>query len=129
MYWAWVHRDWSATTRTVGFAAAVGGALVGAWLGFNATTGVLALVTTIVGAAAGANLTLLALDIAWDRSAHDRVADTVASPQPAVLERGGPVADVAERFPLGYETKGPAPAGPFACWRRPGRATFDKRRS
>jgi pimeloyl-ACP methyl ester carboxylesterase len=88
MYWAWVHRDWSATTRTVGFSAAVSGALVGAWLGFNATTGVLALVTTIVGAAAGSNLTLLALDIAWDRSARDRVADTVASPQPAFSSAG-----------------------------------------
>ena len=88
MYWAWVHRDWSATTRTVGFSAAVSGALVGAWLGFNATTGVLALVTTIVGAAAGANLTLLALDIAWDRSAHDRVADPVASPEPAFSSAG-----------------------------------------
>ena len=43
------------------------GALVGAWLGFNATDGLLALITTIVGAAVGANLTLLALDIAWDR--------------------------------------------------------------
>jgi|KBSMisStaDraftv2_1062788.scaffolds.fasta_scaffold19490_2 pimeloyl-ACP methyl ester carboxylesterase len=83
MYWAWVHRDWSVTTKTVGFSAAVSGALVGAWLGFNAASGMLALVTTIVGAAAGGNLTLLALDIAWDRSAHDRVAETVASPQPA----------------------------------------------
>ena len=52
------------------------GALVGAWLGFNATTGLLALVTTIVGAAAGANLTLIALDIARERSARDRSAAT-----------------------------------------------------
>jgi pimeloyl-ACP methyl ester carboxylesterase len=80
IYWAWVHREWSATTRTVGFAAAVGGALVGGWLGFNATTGMLALVTTIVGAAVGGNLTLLALDIAWDRSVRDRVADPTAVP-------------------------------------------------
>jgi pimeloyl-ACP methyl ester carboxylesterase len=80
MYWAWVQRDWSATTRTVGFSAAVGGALVGGWLGFNATTGMLALLTTIVGAAAGGNLTLLALDIAWDRSARDRLAEATAQP-------------------------------------------------
>ncbi len=80
IYWAWVRRDWSATTRAVGFAAAVGGALVGAWLGFNATTGMLALLTTIAGAAAGGNLTVLALDIAWDRSAHDRFAETTAQP-------------------------------------------------
>jgi pimeloyl-ACP methyl ester carboxylesterase len=80
IYWAWVHRDWSATAKTVGFAAAVGGALVGAWLGFNSTTGLLALLTTVVGAAAGGNLTVLALDIAEDRSARDRVAETTAPP-------------------------------------------------
>jgi pimeloyl-ACP methyl ester carboxylesterase len=80
IYWAWVHREWSATTRAVGFAAAVGGALVGAWLGFNATTGLAALLTTMVGAAAGGNLTVLALDIAWDRSARDRLAETGAAP-------------------------------------------------
>jgi hypothetical protein len=38
----------------------------------------LALVTTIVGAAVGANLTLLALDIAWDRQGRDRLAPTNA---------------------------------------------------
>jgi hypothetical protein len=80
IYWAWVHRDRSAKTRTVGFSAAMGGALVGGWLGFNATTGMLALVTTIVGAAVGGNLTLLALDIAWDRSVRDRLAETTAVP-------------------------------------------------
>ena len=47
---------------------------MGGWLGFNATSGLLALITTIVGAAAGANLALLALDIAWDRSARPRTA-------------------------------------------------------
>jgi len=65
---SWVNRDWSAKTKATGFAAAAGGALVGAWLGFNATTGLLALITTIVGAAVGANLTLIALDIAWPGS-------------------------------------------------------------
>ena len=79
IYFAWVNRDWSATTKTTGFAAAVGGALVGAWLGFHATTDLLALVTAIVGAAVGANLTLVLLDIAWDRQAHDRFATTDAT--------------------------------------------------
>jgi hypothetical protein len=87
IYLAWVQRDWSATTRTVGFAAAVGGALIGGWLGFNATTGFAALLTTIAGAAAGANLTLLALDIAWDRSAHD-LAAVEASHRPASTRTG-----------------------------------------
>ena len=50
IYWAWVNRDWSAKTRIAGLAAAAGGALVGAWLGFNVTEGLLAVVTTIAGA-------------------------------------------------------------------------------
>jgi pimeloyl-ACP methyl ester carboxylesterase len=74
VYFGWVQRDWSAATKATGFVAAVGGALVAGWLGFSAADGLLALVTTIVGAAAGANLTLLVLDIAWDRQARDRHA-------------------------------------------------------
>jgi pimeloyl-ACP methyl ester carboxylesterase len=78
IYLAWMNRDWSAKTKSMGFAAAAGGALVGAWLGFNAAEGLLALITTIVGAAVGANLTLLALDIAWDRQERDRFVETSA---------------------------------------------------
>jgi RND superfamily putative drug exporter len=76
IYLAWVNRDWSARTKSLGLAAAAGGALVGAWLGFHAGEGLLALITTIVGAAVGGNLTVLALDIAWDRQARDRFAAT-----------------------------------------------------
>jgi hypothetical protein len=74
-YFAWVHRDWSATTKATGFAAAAGGALVGAWLGFNATEGLVALVTTIVGAVVGATLLLIILDISRARSER-RLADS-----------------------------------------------------
>jgi pimeloyl-ACP methyl ester carboxylesterase len=74
VYFAWVNRDWSANTKATGFAAVSGGALIGAWLGFNAMDGLFALVTTIAGAVAGANLTLLALDIAWDWQVRDRFA-------------------------------------------------------
>jgi pimeloyl-ACP methyl ester carboxylesterase len=74
VYFAWVNRDWSARTKATGFAAAAGGALVGAWLGFNATEGIFSPLTAIVGAAVAANLTLLALDIAWDRQVRDRFA-------------------------------------------------------
>jgi pimeloyl-ACP methyl ester carboxylesterase len=74
IYFAWVNRDWSARTKITGFAAAIAGALVGARLGFNATEGLLAVVTTIVGAVAGGNLALLALDIAWDWQGRDRFA-------------------------------------------------------
>src|SRR5438093_3206224 len=73
-YLSWVHRGWAAKTEATGFAAAVGGALVGAWLGFHATEGLLALITAIVGAAVGGNVTLLGLDIAWDLQVRDRFA-------------------------------------------------------
>ena len=43
IYWAWVHRDWSVRSKGVGLAAAAVGALVGAWLGFQAMDGLLAL--------------------------------------------------------------------------------------
>ena len=82
IYWAWVNRDWATKTKAAGFVAAAGGALVGAWLGFHATEGLLAVFTTIAGAAVGANLTLIILDIAWDRRARDRFAET--APKEAV---------------------------------------------
>ena len=69
-----MQRDWNAATRLTGFAAAAGGALAGAWLGFNAVEGLAALLTAIVGAAVGANLSVLLLDIAWDRQRRDRTA-------------------------------------------------------
>ena len=72
IYWAWVHRDWSTKIKNAGLASAMGGALVGAWVGFTSTTDLLALITTIVGAAIAANLALIVLDIRWDRSARDR---------------------------------------------------------
>jgi len=73
---AWVSRDWSATTKATGLAAAAGGALVGAWLGFHATHDLFALITAIAGAAAGANLILLALDISSARQVRDRLVGT-----------------------------------------------------
>ncbi len=77
VYLAWVHRDDPAQTSTWGFAAAMGGALVGAWLGFRAGTDLLALITAIVGAAAGSNLAVILLDIAEARR-------RVPAPGPAV---------------------------------------------
>jgi hypothetical protein len=81
IYLAWVNRDWNAKTKATGFAAGAGSALVGAWLGFNVTSaafGLLAPLLAILGATIGANLILLALDIAWDRQARDRFAATNA---------------------------------------------------
>lgn len=79
-YLAWVDRDRPAGDNTIGLAGATAGALVGAWLGFHATAGLLAVITTIVGAAVGANLTLLLLDIVRDRS----VAELAEPSQPAL---------------------------------------------
>ena len=74
IYWAWVHSDWSSATKTVGLVAAMGGALVGAWLGFNATEGLLALITVIAGAAVGANLALIVLGMTWEWRIGSRLA-------------------------------------------------------
>ena len=67
IYLAWVRRDRPASTKSSGFAAAMGGALVGAWLGFLAGTDLLGLITAIVGAAAGSNLAVIVFDIIEDR--------------------------------------------------------------
>jgi pimeloyl-ACP methyl ester carboxylesterase len=72
IYLAWVNRDWSTKTKTTGFAAEISGALIGAWLGFNATSGLPAIATAIIGAAVAANLILLALDITWNHSNRSR---------------------------------------------------------
>lgn len=66
-YFSWVDGDRPTMARRLGLSGATASALVGAWLGFHATSGLLAVVTTIVGAAVGANVVLLALDIARDR--------------------------------------------------------------
>jgi len=63
VYLAWVRRDRPADSTWIGLAAAAAGALIGAWLGFHAATDLLALVTAIAGAVAGANLTLILLDM------------------------------------------------------------------
>lgn len=75
VYLAWTNRDWSTGTKATGFAAAAGGALVGAWLGLDVTSagfGLFAPLLAIVGAVVGANTTVVALDVAWDLQARER---------------------------------------------------------
>jgi hypothetical protein len=79
IYFPWWNRDRSAPTRATGLAAAMGGALVGASIGFNATAGLLALITAIVGSAVGANLLVILLDIA-----EARRGDRLPRPTPTV---------------------------------------------
>jgi zinc transporter ZupT len=64
IYYAWFDRARPAATRRAGLALAVVGALAGAWLGFACAESPFAVLTTIAGAAAGANLALIARDIA-----------------------------------------------------------------
>jgi pimeloyl-ACP methyl ester carboxylesterase len=79
IYLAWVHRDWTAQSKGLGLAASVAGALVGGWLGFHATGGLMALMTAILGAVAGGNLVLILLDMVRAGSADDRVASGTAA--------------------------------------------------
>ena len=77
LYLAWTHRDRGRATKIAGLVAASAGALLGGWLGYTATSGLLALLTTIIGAVAAGNLALIALDL-W----HERSAPTAAATTP-----------------------------------------------
>jgi pimeloyl-ACP methyl ester carboxylesterase len=93
VYWAWVHRDWSAGCKSAGVAVALGGALIGAWLGFHASNDLLALITAIAGAISGANLALIALDMMRARSASGRTeVEPAAGPPHPTLEPPVPAA-------------------------------------
>jgi len=72
-YWAWVNPDRQERATTIGVSVAATGALIGGLLGFNATAGLMAVITTIVGAAVGANLGLIALDVAKIREGTETV--------------------------------------------------------
>jgi pimeloyl-ACP methyl ester carboxylesterase len=63
IYLGWVTRGLAGAAKPVGFWAALGAALVGAWLGSNATESLFAVLTAIIGAVAAANLALISLDI------------------------------------------------------------------
>jgi pimeloyl-ACP methyl ester carboxylesterase len=81
IFWAWVHRDWTREAKRFEVVAAIGAALLGAWLGFHSATGLLALITAIVGAGVAANLTLIMRDISRERTVRDHVAlDASARP-------------------------------------------------
>ncbi|GAA4712456.1 alpha/beta hydrolase [Phytohabitans rumicis] len=62
-YLAWVRPERTRVARRLGLVAAFAGALLGAVLGFGAAADLMSLLTTIVGAAAVANLALLVLDL------------------------------------------------------------------
>jgi uncharacterized membrane protein YdfJ with MMPL/SSD domain/pimeloyl-ACP methyl ester carboxylesterase len=73
-----VHLAWAnGRTKLTGFALAMAGALGGAWLGLQTASDLVALLTAIFGATAGANLALIVLDMSRDRRGREHV---VASP-------------------------------------------------
>jgi pimeloyl-ACP methyl ester carboxylesterase len=79
LYLAWTHRDWDRATKSLGLLAATAGALLGGWLGFTATSGLFAIVTTTIGAAAGGNLALIAVSVFRERSARGHGNDPAAT--------------------------------------------------
>ena len=79
LYLAWTHRDWDRATKSLGLLAAIAGALLGGWLGFTAASGLFALVTTTIGAAAGGNLALIAVSLVRERSARGHGNDPAAT--------------------------------------------------
>jgi hypothetical protein len=82
LYLAWTHRDWDRATKSLGLLAAIAGALLGGWLGFTAVSGLFAIVTTTIGAAAGGNLALIAVSLFRERSARAAMATTPPQPTP-----------------------------------------------
>ena len=80
VYAGWVRTDTPKAMRAKGIGAAGVGAVVGAVLGFNVTSGGIALITTIIGAAVVSNLSLLVLDIWTERAASRGTAAPVVDP-------------------------------------------------
>src|SRR5450755_3288659 len=77
VYAGWVCTDTPKAMRAKGIGAAAVGAVVGAALGFHVTSGLIALITTIIGAAVVSNLSLLVLDIWTERAASRGTAAPV----------------------------------------------------
>ena len=69
VYAGWVSTDTPKAMRAKGIGAAGAGAVVGAALGFHVISGLMALITAIIGAAVVSNLSLLVLDIWTERAA------------------------------------------------------------
>ena len=94
VYAGWVRTDTPKAMRAKGIGAAGVGAVVGAALGFHATSGLIALITTIIGAAVVSNLSLLVLDI-WTERAVSR--GTAAPPRGSrPISPSGPAVDLSE---------------------------------
>ena len=94
VYAGWVRTDTPKAMRAKGIGAAGVGAVVGAVLGFHATSGLIALITTIIGAAVVSNLSLLVLDIWTDRAVSRGTAAPPRGSRP--ISPSGPAVDLSE---------------------------------
>jgi len=74
VYAGWLRTDTPKVMRVKGIGAAGVGAVVGAALGFHVSSGLMAVITTIIGAAVVSNLSLLVLDIWTERAASQGTA-------------------------------------------------------
>jgi pimeloyl-ACP methyl ester carboxylesterase len=83
VYAGWVRKDTAKAMRAKGIGAAGVGSVVGAVLGFHATSGGIAVITTIIGAAAVSNLSLLVLDIWTERAVSRGTAAPAVDPSEA----------------------------------------------
>jgi pimeloyl-ACP methyl ester carboxylesterase len=77
VYAGWVRTDTPQAMRTKGIGTAGVGAVVGAVFGFHMGSGLIALITSIIGAAVVSNLSLLVLDIRTERAASRGAAAPV----------------------------------------------------
>jgi pimeloyl-ACP methyl ester carboxylesterase len=77
LFLAWTSRDYSRGAKAAGFLAASAGAVGGGWFGFSVESGVIALVTAILGAIAAGNIALIAVSLARTRFAPAAEASAV----------------------------------------------------
>jgi len=94
VYAGWVHIDTPKAMRAKGIGASGLGAVVGAALGFHVTSGLMAWITTIIGAAVVSNLSLLVLDIWTERTASRGTAAPPRGSRPT--SRSGLPVDLSE---------------------------------
>jgi hypothetical protein len=105
LYLAWAHRDWDRATKSRGLLAVTAGTLLGGWLGFAAVSGLSALVTTTIGAAAGGNLALIAVSLFRERSAGVAMA-TLAVNSATATDSDAVGLDLATSWPQAQEKEG-----------------------
>jgi pimeloyl-ACP methyl ester carboxylesterase len=86
VYLAWANWDTSMRNRITGIAVALASALIGASLGFLVTEGLLAVITTIVGAGVATNLSLIIFDIWRGRSIGAEIPSSQPFSQPGLVE-------------------------------------------